>query len=208
MKRLACFIAAFALASCTTGAASWKIGASAGITAGGDVGDSDFAPGAQATWILNDTWALELGVFQFADSGGDVEEGIRWVSDLDATPLTLTAIASRPLADRLRGYVGAGVAYYLIDAKGSAERTDAATADDATWSVTADNGYGVHVLAGLDFALAEAWSAFADVRYALMAYDYQGAWTERFGGETYSGVEDDTEDYAYGLVRIGLQRDL
>ena len=113
-----------------------------------------------------------------------------------------------PLADRMRGYIGAGVAYYLIDAKGSAERTAAATADEAAWSVEADNGYGVHVLAGLDIALTDALSAFADVRYAMMAYDYEGTWTERFGSETYSGVEDDTEDYAYGLVRIGLQLDL
>lgn len=191
-----------------TAGAAWKVGASAGYTIGGDVEDEDFAPGAHAIWVLNETWEVEFGVMQFSDTGGELEEGIVWGSEIDATAISATARAGRELAEGVRGYVGAGVAYYLLDTEGTAELTPASDADSARWELDADSGYGLHALAGLEADLGEKLSAFADVRYAMLAYDYDGTWTETYGGEVYTGTEDDTEDYAYFLIRIGLSLDL
>lgn len=190
--------------SALTAGAAWKVGASAGYTMGGDVEDSDFAPGVQVTWVINDTWALELGLLQFSDSGGELEEGVVWGSEIDATALSATLLAGRELAAGLRGCVGAGAAYYQLDTKGTVQLTEATDADRATWSLDADYGYGLHALVGLDWQVADSLSLFADARYAIMAYDYEGTWTETHGGEVYRGSEDDTEDYVYGLLRIGL----
>ena len=82
----------------------------AGYTMGGDVEDSDFAPGVQAPWVLDDTGAVEFGLMQFSDSGGELEEGIVWGSDIDATALSATLLAGREIAEGLRGSVGAGAA--------------------------------------------------------------------------------------------------
>lgn len=187
-----------------TANAAWKLGASAGYTVGGDVEDNDFAPGVHATWVIDDTWAVEFGLLQFSDSGGELEEGIVWRSDIDATALSATLLAGRDLAEGLRGYVGAGAAYYALDAEGTAELTADTDADTAAWKLDADYGYGLHALAGIEWKASDALSVFADARYAVMAYDYEGTWTETFGGDVYTGTEDDTEDYIYGLLRIGL----
>lgn len=204
MKKLAVVVVVLALGAGGARAGSWSVGASAGYTLGGDVEENSFAPGVQALWMINDTWSLELGVFQFSDEGGETEEGVVWVSEVDATPLTATLLAYVPLGETCRGYLGAGAAFYLLDVSSRARLTAQTEADSATWEVDADNGYGVHVLAGVNWTLTDALSAFADVRYAVMAYDYDGEWTERFGGETYSGTESDTEDYYYGMMRLGL----
>ncbi len=193
-----------ALGAGSAQAAEWKVGASAGYTLGGDVEDNSFVPGAHATWVINETWSLELGVFQFSDSGGETEEGIMWLSDVDATPLAVSLLASRPLAATMQGYLGAGAAYYLLDVSSSARLTAQARAQGVDWKVDADNGYGLHIMAGVNRTLSEALSIFADVRYAMMAYDYEGIWTEEFSGERISGRESDTEDYYYGMFRLGL----
>jgi outer membrane protein W len=185
-------------------AADWNVGASAGYTLGGDVEENSFAPGAQATWVINETWSLEVGVYRFSDSGGETEEGIMWLSDVDAIPLTVSALACRPLGPAMQGYLGAGVAYYLLDVSSSAQLTAQARAQGADWEVDADNGYGLHIMAGVRRSLSEALSVFADIRYAVMAYDYEGTWTEEFSRERISGRESDTEDYYYGMLRIGL----
>ena len=204
MKKLAIAMMALALGVCGARAGSWSVGANAGYTLGGDVEDSSFAPGVQATWQINETWALELGVFQFSDEGGETEEGVVWSSEVEATPLTATLLASLPLAETCRGYAGLGAAYYLLDVDSSARLTAGTEADAASWEVDADNGYGLHVIVGLSAELADSLSLFADARYAVMAYDYEGTWTEEFSRERISGRESDTEDYYYGMIRLGL----
>ena len=204
MRKLAMGAVVMALGVWGAEAGSWKVGASAGYTMGGDVEDSSFAPGVHAIWMINPTWSLELGVFQFSDQGGETEEGIGWISDVDATPCTATLLLNLPLNDAWQGYLGAGAAFYVLDVSSEARLTAQAQADAASWEVDADNGYGVHLLAGISRSCSDSLSVFADVRYAVMAYDYEGTWTEEFSRERISGRESDTEDYYYGMIRLGL----
>lgn len=202
MKRCIGWVVAVLLAA-TCAAAEWKIGASVGMTGGGDVEDRDVAPGLQATWVLDDTWSVEFGIAQFSDTGGEVEEGVLWAVEVDATPITATLLASTELGGGIRGYAGAGIGYYLVDAEGSAE-IRGSRASAATWEVDADNGYGLQVVAGVEADLTESLFLFADLRYAMFAYDYRGRWTETYSREVLAGSERDTEDYGYGMARVGV----
>jgi len=199
-----CIVAATAAAA---SAGEIAVGPHLGLTFGGDVEESSFAFGAQGIYRLSEDWSLELAISKFTDEQEESERwaggGAIWMADYDIIPITLTALCNIPVQEGLAVYFGGGVAVYLIDVEASARPLPGTATTAVSQDIDTDLGLGVQGVAGCTYDITDALCLFAELRMALSVYYYDATYAGVDGGSAWTETEDDTDDYSYGMLRLG-----
>ncbi len=172
-----------------------RVGVHGGLSAGGDVEDSDLAFGAQAEMAITDNFFVELAVSLFSDEYQD--QGVKLEQDL--TTIGLSAIYRGPLTPTLQGYALAGLNYNIVDMDAD---VDAAMARGmpVRADLDIDDSFGFHVGVGLNYAFHAHVEAFAEFRFTFLELD----------GDVKVEVMDVRQkesfkgDYNYGLLKLGV----
>jgi len=159
--------------------------------------------GANATYIINDYFSLELSLSHCKDT--DAELGYYGVStdigELSMTPLLLTAQYRIPtyFAMNFSPYLGAGLGYYFNDFDPNALAKEFADVD-------IDDSLGWHVNLGADLFLDRA-------KHVALNFDFKYFWTEAdlnvdydftYGGTPYKFSEKDDIDLDGFIAAIGV----
>lgn len=119
-----------------------------------DGGDDGFGPGAKLQFDIMPNICIEArGSYfpEFGDSSGDELK-------VDIIPAEADAIIKFPIADQFSPYVGGGAGYYMFNVDSDVEGVD----------VSMDDEFGYFALAGLEIALGEQVSLFAEGRYTWL----------------------------------------
>jgi opacity protein-like surface antigen len=220
MRRILVIAFVLCLAVVSTQAQSFKAGPFVGYTFSGDIENEDLAYGAQVIMDLNDTFSIELALSMLSDEASDTETvedlfTMKVDTELEAAAITLSGRVAFPLADKLKGYAGAGIGYYIYDASADSDivlgdwaaGTGLSASQDA--EVDLDNSIGLQVLAGLEYRVAENIEVFAELRYAIVDVDGEVTATTTITGPgvsesaTETGELEDT-GFDHALARIGL----
>ncbi|MBN2398875.1 MAG: outer membrane beta-barrel protein [Candidatus Aminicenantes bacterium] len=143
------------------------------------------ACGAAFSLGLSKNIAIELaGLFIYGSGESDPET--LYEGKLAIMPMQLSLLGRFPISRKLTPYILAGGSYFLN--RFALDRSVANGWDDLGITLTQqiDNVFGFHLGAGLEFAMASAWSLVVDARYCVG--NTQGDWIIR---DNISGVETD-----------------
>lgn len=111
-------------------------------------------------------------------AGTWVQDEVAPNNDLDIFTIALTIRLGTALGEGVDGYIGGGADYNTFNIEQGPDPDDEA---------------GYHGCAGLEFDLGENLQLFGEYRYTWVEYTVQG-----------NNLEDLTQDYEFGLARVGL----
>ncbi len=144
-----------------------------------------FAFGATFSVGFSKNIAIELAGL-FVNGSGENDPETLYEGKLTIMPVQLSLVGRFPINRKFTPYVLAGGSYFLNRfALGSSVANGW---DDLGITLTQqiENAFGFHLGAGLEFALASAWSVAVDARYCVG--NTRGDWSIR---DNISGVETD-----------------
>jgi len=173
--------------ACVCSAGGLLIGAHGAYTSGGDVENESFGYGLQIG-VVGDHFGLELSGTLIED---DSPPSPTDETEFELGTIALTLLFGGNITDDMRAYVGAGVNYNRFTFDSGAELDY----DD-------DDQVGFHACAGISIDLADVLQLFVEYRHTVVQYD-----TEAFdSGDLVQGLDyiKLDEDYAFGMVRAGL----
>lgn len=154
------------LAATDAWAWQWKIGAHAGLPAGGRLESAgSVGGGAQVIYNFTDIYSLEMAVSRYKAEPHDGD---------DTETITSSALTGRvhlsPLTLDAAVYIGAGVGLYAVEW------------DDSGTDTERDDSMRVrpHVALGLDYLLRERWELFVDYRFAFIHLLHQDNFNHGF----------------------------
>ena len=123
--------------------------------------------GLNVTYFFNKYFSAELSV-DYTETDVDVSgtwHGVAQtfnVGEITQIPVLLTGRLHIPINNIVSPYVGAGVGYYFNDYD----------AKDATDKSTADDSFGFHVNAGVEFFFAKNYAINLDLKYVWNDVDF------------------------------------
>jgi opacity protein-like surface antigen len=196
MKRLLAvtgFALLFAVPSHAEDVKISRVGVHGAYSMNGDVEDSSPGFGVQAELAINRMFSVELAVTRFSDEYDDKAVSI----EQDLTTFGLSGVYRAPLAEQLCGYLLGGLSYNVVDMDASLNAAVYGSGFDV--GIDVDNDIGMHLGAGLNFALQNNWELFTEYRYTFLELEgdvsvtsMQSAYREPIKG-----------DYDFGLLKVG-----
>ncbi|MFQ5791959.1 MAG: outer membrane beta-barrel protein [Acidobacteriota bacterium] len=171
--------------------------------------DEEFGYGAMAKLAIGGRLWAQFAVDAFAFTGKYVEPDYTISADFDTIPLTATLLID--LVSRkntICPYIGAGIGYYLNDLEDVNESAFGFLFDlDEYADFDADNGFGWHVCAGVDWFLSDHLALNFEALYRWVEYDWDVI-MRPFGlrelGEDLSGSGSDDLDGWAAIVGLTL----
>lgn len=161
--------------------------------------DGEFGYGAMVKFAVSRRLWVQFAADVFSFTGEYSEPGFMISADLDTIPLTATLLVDLASRDStFRPYVGAGIGYYLNNLDNVTESTFGFIVDlDEYVDFKADNGFGWHLCAGMDWFLTNNLALNLEALYRWVEYDWD-AIMRPFGlrqlGEDLSGSGSDDQD--------------
>jgi opacity protein-like surface antigen len=171
-----------------------SIGVLVGVTAGGDIEDSEVAYGAQVKLPMGEPFFVALSVAMITDTfAGDTVE-----IDQDLTSIGLSIGAEVQAATRCTVYGLFGPNFNMVDLD---IRNDVELPPGASIKGDIDDEIGFHVAAGTTYQLAEHLNLFLEYRYTFL--DLEGSVTgiRSDGNRLVTEVEG---SYDFGVAAAGL----
>jgi opacity protein-like surface antigen len=184
-KLLTAVVCVFTACACRAG--GLLLGVHGAYTTGGDVENESFGYGVQIG-AVGDHFGLELSGTLIED---DSPPSPTDETEFELGTIALTLLFGGNITEDLRAYVGAGVNYNRFAFDSSADL-----------DYDNDDQVGFHACAGISVALADVLQLFVEYRHTVVQYD-----TEAFDSDDLvQGLEyiKLDEDYAFGMVRAGL----
>ena len=171
--------------------------------------DEELGYGAMAKLAISHRFWVQFAADAFTFTGELVEPDFKITADLETIPLTATVLfdfVSRE--NTIRPYIGAGIGYYLNDFDDVRQSTFGFLIDLKDYAdFEADNGFGWHLCAGLDWFVTNNLAINAEVLYRQIEYDWEII-TSAFGlselGEDISDSGSDDLDGWAALVGVSL----
>jgi len=136
--------------------------------------DEEFGYGAMAKFAISRRFWLQFAADAFTFTGDLHEPGFSISADLETIPLTGTVLFDLVSRDNtIRPYVGAGIGYYLNDFDDVSESAFGFLIDLKDYAdFDADNGFGWHLCAGLDWHLTKHLAINVEALYRQVEYDW------------------------------------
>ncbi len=171
-----------------------SIGGFVGVTAGGDIEDSEVAYGAQIKLPLGNPFFVALSVALITDTftGDSVE------IDQDVTTIGLSIGAEVQAATRCTVYGLFGPNFNMADLD---IRNDRELPPGASIKGDVDDAVGFHAAAGATYQLANHVGLFLEYRYTFLDLEGSITGTRSDGNRLVTDVEG---SYDFGLATVGL----
>lgn len=146
--------------------------------------EKDFNLEAAVDFVLNDNFSLEAGIGRYTTSRSDSKvvyctssaciTPVNVDYDISVIPITLTAKAMKKLGKgKTKGYLGAGVGYYMTTVKVHAVGANSGTTYD---SYSQDKeAIGMQAVGGLDFPINEDTSIGIELKWIQAEPKYSGS---------------------------------
>ena len=138
--------------------------------------DSDWGGGAKLQLeIIPNVFVEARGTYfpEFGEKSGDEVK-------VDIIPVEADAILKFPIADQFKLYGGGGAGYYIFNVKNDVDDVD----------IEVDNELGYFAVAGVEIALSEQVSLFAEGKYT---------WLDTTTTAKFEGVEEKQDDSLDGF---------
>jgi outer membrane protein len=171
--------------------------------------DDEFGYGAMVKFAVSQRLWVQFAVDAFTFTGDLVEPGLVISSDIETIPVTGTLLYNlAPRNSAIRPYLGAGIGYYLNDFDKVTASAFGFVADLKEYAAFgADDGFGWHVCAGVDWFLTNNLAINLEAIYRWVEYDWDVIMTP-FGlgelGEDISGSGSDDLDGWGALVGLSF----
>jgi opacity protein-like surface antigen len=165
-----------------------------GLTAGGDIEESEVAYGGQIQMPLNETFFIELSFASITDTfDNEITDG-----ELDMHSVGISIGATTKLAKNCSLYGMFGPNYNTADIDYEVDQT---LAPGGAADADIDNEFGFHAAIGSNYQLAEHVKLFVEYRYTFFDLDGDLTITRVDGTRTTGNAES---DYDFGVAKVGI----
>lgn len=193
---LAALFAGFVVGATAEEAKTFSVSAGPfiGVTAGGDIEESDLAYGGQVQVSIAEVYLVELAVSTFSDSydGDNIE------TDQDTTSIGFSVGARAAVASKCGVYGLFGPNYNTSEADIDVDQDKA---PGASAKIDFDDSVGFHAAVGATYEVSSRVSFFVEYRYTFLDLDAEASLVRTDGS---TDQDDGDFSYDFGIAKAGL----